>query len=205
MPRENAAGSQRERLLEATIDVVATKGYAATTVADLTSVAGISRTTLYEIFGGKERCLLAALDEGVGQVMSRVEEVHREASGTWPARTEAALATLLEELSAAPALARLTMVEASAAGPAGQQHLRRGLQRLAPLLDEGREYATAGEFLPESPSTMASGAVAGLIAEAVRTKAPETLPNLLPQVLFASLMPFLGTEAAAGQAVGKHL
>ena len=57
--------SQRERLLEATLRVVAAKGYAAATVADLTREAGVSRTTFYELFEDKEACFLAAYDEAV--------------------------------------------------------------------------------------------------------------------------------------------
>src|SRR5207342_1518423 len=53
LPPEVIARSQRERLLDAAIDVVAEKGYGATTVADLSKEAGISRTTFYEMFEDK--------------------------------------------------------------------------------------------------------------------------------------------------------
>ena len=63
LPREVVAQSQRERMLEAMIRVVAKKGYAATTIADVTKAAGVSRTTFYELFEDKEACFLAAYDE----------------------------------------------------------------------------------------------------------------------------------------------
>src|SRR5258705_7100077 len=62
LPPEVIARSQRERLLEAAVRVVAEKGYGATTVADLTREAGISRTTFYAMFEDKEACFLAAYD-----------------------------------------------------------------------------------------------------------------------------------------------
>ena len=56
LPREVIANSQRERLLEAAMQVVAERGYAATTIGDLTGEAGVSRTTFYELFDDKEAC-----------------------------------------------------------------------------------------------------------------------------------------------------
>ena len=66
------ARSQRERLLEAAVRVVAEKGYAATTVADLTREAGISRTTFYGMFEDKEGCFLAAYDGIIDALVRRV-------------------------------------------------------------------------------------------------------------------------------------
>ena len=84
------ARSQRERLLDAAIDVVAEKGYAATTIADLTKAAGISRTTFYELFEDKEACFLAAYD-AAADVLARRVEVAFESQGAWPERVRAGL------------------------------------------------------------------------------------------------------------------
>src|SRR3954451_3584332 len=62
LPPEGVPRSQREGLLEAAVRVVAEKGYAATTVADLPGEAGISSTTFYAMIEDKEACFLAAYD-----------------------------------------------------------------------------------------------------------------------------------------------
>ena len=90
--------------------IVADKGYAATTVADLTKEAGISRTTFYELFADKEACFLAAYDSAV-DVLVRQISVAYEAEERWPDRARAGLATLLAALAADPALARLALVD----------------------------------------------------------------------------------------------
>src|SRR5215217_5011341 len=59
-PREAVVRSQRERLFAAIIAATATKGYPATTVADLISLAGISRATFYEHFESKAECFKEA-------------------------------------------------------------------------------------------------------------------------------------------------
>ena len=196
LPPEVIARSQRERLLEAAVRVVARKGYAATTVADLTKEAGISRTTFYEMFEDKETCFLAAYDAAVEALVRRVS-VAFEAEEGWPRRARAGLAALLVGLAEEPKLARLALVGVSAAGPAAQRRYRAALQRLTPLFDEGRDFAPGGRGLPANTSRMAIGAVAGLISDELAENGGERLPNLLSDVLFATLVPYIGPAAAA--------
>jgi AcrR family transcriptional regulator len=196
LPPEVIARSQRERLLEAAIRVVAEKGYAATTVADLTREAGISRTTFYEMFGDKETCFLAAYDAIVDGLVRRIAVAY-EAEEGWPARAGAGLAALLEALAEEPDIARLALIDVGAAGPAAQRRYRAALQRLTPFFDEGRDFAPGGRNLPANTSRMAIGAVAGLISDEVIEGRAEYLPNLLSEVLFATLVPYIGPAAAA--------
>jgi AcrR family transcriptional regulator len=195
------ARSQRERLLEAAVRVVAHKGYAATTVADLTKEAGISRTTFYEMYEDKEACFLAAYDAAVEALVRRVTAAF-EAEEGWPQRARAGLGTLLGALAEEPELARLALVGVSAAGPAAQRRYRAALQRLTPLFDEGRDFAPGGRGLPANTSRMAIGAVAGLISDELSENGAERLPNLLSDLLFATLVPYIGPAAAAREVSG---
>ncbi len=81
LPPEVIARSQRERLLEAAVRVVAEKGYGPTTVADLTREAGISRTTFYAMFDDKEGCFLAAYDGIVDALVRRIDRRLRGRGG----------------------------------------------------------------------------------------------------------------------------
>ena len=202
LPPEVIARSQRERLLEATVRVVAEKGYGATTVADLTREAGISRTTFYAMFEDKEACFLAAYDSVVDTLVRRVAKAY-EAEERWPDRARAGLAALLEALAGEPQIARLALVDVGAAGPAAQRRYRAALQRLTPLFDEGRDFAPGGRALPANTSRMAIGAVAGLISDELAEGREEYLPRLLSDLLFATLMPYIGPAAAARE-VGEN-
>jgi len=125
-----------------------------------------------------------------------------ETEGDWPRRARDGLAALLEALKDDPAMARLALVDISAAGPAAQRRHRAALQRLTPLFDEGRDYAPGGRKLPPNTSRMAIGAVAGLILDELLEERTEDLPNLLSEVLFATLVPYIG-PAAASREVGE--
>jgi AcrR family transcriptional regulator len=203
LPPEVVARSQRERLLEAAIRVVAEKGYAATTVTDLTREAGVSRTTFYEHFEDKGDCFLAAYDSAVDVLVRRVAAAY-EAEERWPERARAGLEALLEALAEEPDLARLALVDIGSAGPAAQRRYRAAVQRLTPLFDEGRDFAPAGRSLPANTSRMAIGAVTGLISDELVARRAEYLPELLSDLLFATLVPYIGPEAAARE-VGERV
>jgi AcrR family transcriptional regulator len=190
------ARSQRERLLEAAVRVVAAKGYGAMTVGDLTKQAGVSRTTFYELFEDKEACFLAAYENAVGVLVRRVLTAY-ESEQSWPERAAAGLTALLETLAAEPALARLSIVDIGNAGPAAQRRYRATVQRLTPLFEEGRDFAPGGRNLPANTSRMAIGGVTGLIADELVAGRAEQLPGLLSDVLFATLVPYIGPDAAA--------
>ncbi len=188
--------SQRDRLLDAAVRVVAEKGYGATTVGDLTKEAGVSRTTFYELFDDKEQCFLAAYDNAVEVLVRRVTAAY-ELAGSWPERATAGLSALLEVLASEPALARLSLVEIGNAGPAAQRRHRAAMQRLTPLFEEGRDHAPGGRNLPANTSRMAIGGVTGLISDELLAGRAEQLPGLLSDVFFATLVPYIGPGAAA--------
>jgi AcrR family transcriptional regulator len=202
LPPEVVARSQRDRLLEATMRVVAEQGYAPTTISALTKEAGISRTTFYELFADKEACFLAAYDDAADRLVRRISTSY-ETEERWPDRMRAGLATLLGALAAEPAQARLALIDIAAAGPAAQRRYRAALQRLTPFFDEGRDFAPGGRGLPANTSRMAIGAVVGLISDELVAGRAEQLPGLLSDVLFATLMAYLGPDAAARE-VGEE-
>ena len=68
LPREAVVQSQRERLLRAMAEVMADKGYARTSVADVLRVAHVSRETFYEQFASKEDCFMSAFETVMGRL-----------------------------------------------------------------------------------------------------------------------------------------
>ena len=69
--------AQRAKLLEAMVQVVAEKGYAAATVADAVRVAKVSRGTFYELFDSKQACLSEAYRLGVRAYVSAAKDALR--------------------------------------------------------------------------------------------------------------------------------
>ncbi|MBB5918910.1 AcrR family transcriptional regulator [Nocardia transvalensis] len=116
LSRAEVAASQRGRLMLAMAEVVAEKGYAATTVADVLKRARVSRLSFYEHFANKEACFVAAYDLVAGEVASRIRAA-LAVEGDPLERAELALGAYLETLAGEPALARLFLVDSYAAGP----------------------------------------------------------------------------------------
>src|SRR3954454_2804129 len=63
LPMHVVRASQRERLLAAMLESVATRGYAATTVPQVVADARVSRNAFYTLFTDKTDCFIALCDE----------------------------------------------------------------------------------------------------------------------------------------------
>src|SRR3954464_7556371 len=133
--REVVEASQRGRLLDAMAQVVAGKGYGATSVADVIATAGVSRKTFYEHFRDKLDCFLAAYDLGVEVLLATVRAAgagENDPLAVTRARTRAYLRTLSKE----PASARTFLVDVAAAGPEALERRRAVHRQFAGLARE---------------------------------------------------------------------
>lgn len=136
--RDDVAQGQRARLLEAMARVVGARGYGATTVADVVSEAGVSRTTFYEQFASKEACFLESYRHGVDVLADEVGlAVHRSEPG-WREQLRAGIGAYLEALAAEPLFARTYLLEIHAAGEPALALRSEALRRFA-----GRYAASA--------------------------------------------------------------
>lgn len=64
----------RERILDATAEVLNTKGYAGTRLSDIAEVAGVQPTAVYYYFDSRDRVISEAVQEGLRRVLGAVEE-----------------------------------------------------------------------------------------------------------------------------------
>ncbi len=126
LARDEVLASQRGRLLDAIAEVVAVKGYGATSVADVIGRAGVSRKTFYEHFRDKEACFLAAYDTGVEVLMATM-------------RAGDPIRAYLETLSAEPAFARTFLIEIGAAGPRAIERRQQVHEAFAATISDGPE------------------------------------------------------------------
>jgi len=188
---------RRDLILAAMIRVVGANGYKATSVADVIEEAGTSRTTFYKHFDDKHDCFLAAYDMLVERVFGEVLS-SCNGSEAWLDRMRGGLATIVELFALDPQLARTAVVEVAAAGAEARQRHWNAVARFTEFLDDGRELA-GGRELPENIALMSAGAVSGLIFDEVLAGRAERLPAMLPDLLFAMLVPYIGPRAAADE------
>jgi AcrR family transcriptional regulator len=138
LSREEVAGSQRERLQRAMAEVMAEKGYALTSVADVLRRARVSRETFYELYSSKEECFMSVFDAAYAAIANAMASSGSSSSEPASATT---LARVLDEylgaIAADPVTARVFLIEVYAAGPTAMER-RTTLQRgLVDLLAEG--------------------------------------------------------------------
>jgi AcrR family transcriptional regulator len=193
LTREAVVESQRGRLVYAIAQVVAEKGYAAATVADIVDRASVSRSTFYDQFPDKEACFLAAFNYGAEYVLGRMGSA-RESLGPdrdWRSHVRSDLETYLAVLSSQPAFAFALHVEVLAAGPAA---LARRSQILALFtartLRIHEQARTLDPSLPELPPELFeihTGGTDELIRECLRTRGPSGLADLCEPVVQATL------------------
>lgn len=198
LTREEVAASQRRRLLDATVSAVAERGYAATTVADVIARAGVSRSTFYEQFTDKEDCFAAAHQDLIDRLVAYVESAYVRGE-TLADKVRLGLRAFLEALAARPEGARCAMVEVMAAGPRAHAQYRAGVSAFVRFFDEARELADNGEELPASLSHVVVGGVSTLVFEEVTAGRPQSLPRLLPELVYLALVPYVGHERALAE------
>lgn len=193
-----AQSSPPERVLRALAAVVAEKGYPDATVAEIVERASTSQRTFYEHFKNKEDAIVAALDSGSSRMLAAALPAFRRAPD-WPHAVHDTQEAMFAFGAEEPEYARLGGVEMYAAG-------KRALDQRE-IVTEGMEglLAPGYELKPETPQIAAEaigGALYELLYDHVNKKGPETLPDLVPTLVYVTLAPFLEAEDAYEVAVG---
>jgi AcrR family transcriptional regulator len=184
-------------MLEAMVRVAALKGYEATTVADVVEAAAVTRETFDATFGGKEGCFLEAYDAVIDVLVAHVSTAFESAAGLpWPDRIAAGLRALVDLLAREHDIARMAMVEVTAVGEDARIRYRAALGRFTYFLEEGRTFSAQGEELPADTARFAIGGATSMIFDEVRAGRGPELRRILPDLVFAVLMPYIGPEAA---------
>lgn len=177
--------------------IAAAKGYEAATVDDVVEYADVPRDVFYDHFEDKSECFLEAYDAVFDVLLAHVTAGFESAAGEpWPEQIAAGLRSLVELLSQEADIARLAMVEVTAAGDDARERYRSMLSRFTPFLEEGRAYSGQGDELPADTARFAVGGATSMIFDEVRAGRGPELKRILPDLVFAVLMPYLGPEAA---------
>jgi AcrR family transcriptional regulator len=192
--------SERERVLEAMVREAAAKGYEATAVGDVIARAGVSQQTFETMFAGKEACFLEAYDAAIDVLVAHVSSAFESAAGEpWPDRVVLALRAMVELFAAEADIARMAIVEVTAIGEDARVRYRAALGRFVGFLEEGRALSPRGDELPAETAQFAIGGATSLIFDEIRAGRGPELLRILPDLVFAVTMPYLGVEAAEAE------
>jgi AcrR family transcriptional regulator len=196
LSRDYVQQSQRARLLGGAIRVAGTHGYSGMTVTAVILYAGVSRKTFYDFFSYRESCFLAALDVVLERGLRGVRHAY-DGAEAWPERLRAAFAWMLHALAACPQEARIAFVEVLAAGPEALTRRDAARVELASLIAPCFAAAPRRPALPLLLPEAIVGGLSEVVGTRIRTDRLEQLPELLPELMYCALAPFMGpTEAA---------
>ncbi|HYM54357.1 MAG TPA: TetR/AcrR family transcriptional regulator [Solirubrobacteraceae bacterium] len=173
--------TQRERLVDAMIELAAGSGYQNVSVAQVSARAGVSSATFYEQFEGKEDCLLAAYRAVTDRVLGQMQPVPAEtvkSDSEWSLQARAALGRLLSAVQRDPDGGQVLYMESLAAGERMHEERRRVLgefeRRAEVFLDSTPETGSTIDL----PATALMGAVRSIVSRHLRTHAEDELPAL---------------------------
>lgn len=190
---EEVAENNRLRILYAAARMAEQKGYIATTVADITRLAGVDDDVFASQFADKQEAFLTVHELGYAQVMELTSAAFFSGE-TWPVRSWEGGRALTQLIEDNPLVAHVGFVEAYAVGPTAIQRVEDSALAFTFFLQEGLVYRKQRN----PPSGLAMEVIVTSIFEIIYLQArdlgrPE-VSAMLPHIAHLWLTPFLGVH-----------
>jgi AcrR family transcriptional regulator len=164
------------------VEAVSRHGYVGTTLNELVSLAGVSKSTFYDHFDSKQDCFLATFDEIVAVLGARVGEAYRSGDD-FRERLGAGLATFMDTAVEEPAAAMLTAVEVLTLGAPGVEHTERASRSFEQLVQQSFDHSAAEvKVSPPIVRAIVAG-VKGVVYRRVRAGRSEELPGVVDELV----------------------
>jgi AcrR family transcriptional regulator len=177
---EEVQADQRSRLIDAMVQLVADKGYAATTVGDLIAHAQVSRKTFYAHFDDRHDLMLATFDAISPAVMAEIRSAV-EIKGGPTRQLEALMRDLCRIGETRPGVIALSAIEIAALNPVGLQRRDLLMSDSGDLLEECLQANDEDPDLPASLTRALAGSAYRTIDARLRRPQPD-LRALGPQL-----------------------
>jgi AcrR family transcriptional regulator len=182
MPPDHVARHQQARLQGAMVEVVARHGYAGTTLRELVTLAGVSKSTFYEHFESKQDCFLATFDEIVSQVGISVGDAYRS-GGDFRGRLIAGLGTFMSLAEDEPAAASLVAVESLTLGAAGVAHRERASEAFEALIQQSFDRSPSQRQVSKTIVRCIVAGIRGVAYRRLRAGKGAELPGTVEELV----------------------
>jgi AcrR family transcriptional regulator len=193
LSKSEIARNQRDRILYATADVAAVKGYNGTTIADITASASVDRRVFYKHFRDKQQAFLAVHELCIQQLMALAASAFFSGA-TWPERTWEAMRACTQFQATHPVVAHIALVESHAVGVPAIQRIDDSRAAFTIFLQEGNQHTSH----PISQTVMEAigGSVFEICYYQARMGQSDQMPHLACNGAYIVLAPFIGPTAA---------
>jgi AcrR family transcriptional regulator len=194
--RSEGIDEPAQRLEVATMKVIARKGYADATMAQIARQARVSLATLYEIFDDKQDLLEAAMLRTRLRMVAAVVPPYRRAD-SWAEGMAAMTRAVFAFLEAEPDFTRLLTVDIHGAGGAALESRDRSLDAARHLLEAGIPDPWQNKSIV---AEAIQSALYATLASRVRSRRGN-LQGMAPLAIYVTLAPFLGADKAYRYAI----
>jgi AcrR family transcriptional regulator len=198
--RATVKEDQRQRILRATGELVAERGYHAVTVELIVKHARVSFKTFYGHFSNKEECFVELFETVMAEARARMEaavERERGSDSPWAQQVAAALRALFDVFLADPLIARASIVDAPTVGPVMIDRYQQAMSGLTPLLRQGRQLVPDADELPPTLEDTLAGGLLWSAYQRLIVGEVDRIETLLPDAVVFVLRPYVGEREAA--------
>lgn len=164
------------------VAAVARSGYAGTTVKQLVSLAGVSRTTFYKHFTDKEECFLATYDTIVAIATERVSRIYRTETD-WRERLRAGFQCFADIVVGDLEASRLVLVDALGAGHRALEHRERATRAFELMLRQSFDSAPEPAVITDTTIRAIVAGIRRVAYQSLNTNEPEQLSEKVDDLL----------------------
>jgi len=190
---ERIDSSERARIVEAVIEIGAERGYLDSSIDAIVDRAGVDRAAFDRHFRGKYDSFLSAWQEVNEECMGEILSAY-DGEEDWLDRLRAVADRVVSSLQHDPRRGAFA-VEVLVAGHAARARRDMTMRVIASLIDAGRNEMEDPEAIPRTTAEALAGAAYGQIYAMVIGGSVAELSRLVPQLVAAAVMPYLGPEA----------
>ncbi len=193
------AQNQRWRILFATAEIAAGKGYTATTVTDITTTARVDKRVFYAHFRDKQQAFLAVHELAFQQTMAVAASAYFSAEA-WPERVWQGVRAASQFIATHP-LAYLVHIDSHAVGAPAIQRVEDSHAAFTIFLQEGNQQTDRPQTRTAMEATIAAVFEIGYYQ--FRRRNARRLPRFAYHSAYLCLAPALGPQAANELIDGK--
>jgi len=197
--RQAEADDSAERIIRATMELVAAHGFQAVRIGEIAERAGVSLSTFYDTFEGKAEAFDAALYAGRTRLIGVAMPAYKRAR-SWPEAMRELTAASYAFLASEPEFAHLVTSSVLGAGSEALERHEIAMQSAQWPLKDGEKLFEAGLGALEIEAVMLT--CYSLMCEWIQNKGAEDLPRATPLATYLALSPFIGPGDAAKVANG---
>jgi AcrR family transcriptional regulator len=195
MPQADKATDERARLRAAFLDLVAERGYRATDLEALLDRAKVDRAAFHRHYPDLEACFAEIWEEAKMEILEWTTAAFL-AAPSWRDGMRAAAWKLCRWTQENPRRARLMFIELVFAGEALRASRDQTFAAYAQMVHRGREERPEAADVSFARAEATMGAIWNRLASSVRAGEFDALPHQVPQMMYLTVMPYLGAEAA---------